>query len=111
MFLIWSHQLAGYAYSDYTGSVNWLSPWLMLIGVSALVTLLIPIQILLDATQNQKRVYQAQSVSALINSAAIWALIPLGAGLYTIPLALIASNTVFYVLLSPSCKTILSSIT
>lgn len=102
LFLILVVAPAGwFYYSDYTGSVNWLSPWLMLIGVSALVTSLIPIQILLDATQNQKRVYQAQSVSALVNSVAIWLLISLGAGLYTIPLALIASNTVFYVLLSP----------
>ncbi|WP_421309864.1 hypothetical protein [Aeromonas veronii] len=102
LFLILVVAPAGWAYySDYTGTVNWLSPWLMLIGVSALVTSLIPIQILLDATQNQKRVYQAQSVSALVNSVAIWVLISLGAGLYTIPLALIASNTVFYVLLSP----------
>ncbi|WP_339332064.1 hypothetical protein [Aeromonas caviae] len=102
LFLILVVAPAGWAYySDYTGTVNWLSPWLMLIGVSALVTSLIPIQILLDATQNQKRVYQAQSVSALVNSVAIWMLISLGAGLYTIPLALIASNTVFYVLLSP----------
>lgn len=101
LFLIVVIAPAGwFYYSDYNGTVNWLSPWLMLIGVSALVTSLIPVQILLDATQNQKRVYQAQSVSALVNSAAIWILISLGAGLYTIPLALIASNTVFYTLLS-----------
>lgn len=102
LFLIVVVAPAGwFYYSDYNGTVNWLSPWLMLIGVSALFTSLIPVQILLDATQNQKRVYQAQSVSALVNSVAIWVLISLGAGLYTIPLALIASNTVFYVLLSP----------
>ncbi|EFE9206406.1 MULTISPECIES: hypothetical protein [Enterobacteriaceae] len=105
LFLILVVAPAGWCYySDYTGTVNWLSPWLMLIGVSALVTSLIPIQILLDATQNQKRVYQAQSVSALVNSVAIWVLISLGAGLYTIPLALIASHTVFYVLISPHMR-------
>lgn len=105
LFLILVVAPAGwFYYSDYTGTVNWLSPWLMLIGVSALVTSLIPIQILLDATQNQKRVYQAQSVSALVNSIAIWVLISLGAGLYTIPLALFVSNTVLYVFLSPHAR-------
>ena len=67
-------------------NVNWR------VGISYIIN---SIQILLDATQNQKRVYQAQSVSALVNSVAIWLLISLGAGLYTIPLALIASTTVF----------------
>lgn len=101
LFLIIVVAPAGwFYYSDYDGTVDWLGPWLILIVVSALVTVLIPVQILLDATQNQKVVYQAQSVSALINSVTIWILISLGAGLYTIPLALIASNTIFYALLS-----------
>lgn len=105
LFLIVVVAPAGwFYYSDYNGTVNWLSPWLMLIGVSALFTSLIPVQILLDATQNQKRVYQAQSLSALVNSAVIWVLISLGAGLYTIPLALIASNMVFYAMLSRHVK-------
>lgn len=86
-------------YSDYAGVVSWLYPWLMLIMVSALMTVLMPIQLLLDATQNQKQVYQAQSVSALVNSVSIWIFITIGCGLYTIPLALIVSNAVFYVLL------------
>ncbi|WP_421241572.1 hypothetical protein [Aeromonas enteropelogenes] len=101
LFLIVIVAPAGwFYYSDYSGAVNWQSPWLMLISVSAIITLLIPVQILLDATQNQKRVYQAQSISALVNSVAIWVMVSQGAGLYTIPLALFASNTVFYALLS-----------
>lgn len=85
-----------YYYSDYTGNVVWLFPWISLVIVSALVTALIPVQILIEATQNQKIVYQAQSVSALINSVSIWALLTLDFSLYTISLALIISNIFFY---------------
>ncbi|MFM5179515.1 hypothetical protein ACEUAY_07910 [Aeromonas veronii] len=101
LFLVIVVAPAGWLYfSDYSGNVDWLIPWLMLIVVSAFITILIPVQILLDATQNQKLVYQAQSVTALTNSVAIWIFISMGAGLYTIPLALIVSNIVFYSLLS-----------
>lgn len=93
-----------YYYSDYSGNVTWLYPWVMLVLVSAFVTALIPIQILLDATQNQKLVYQAQSVSALVNSVAIWILITLDFGLYTIPLALMISNIIFYLQISRNAK-------
>lgn len=105
LFLIVVVAPAGWLYySDYNGTVNWRSPWLMLIGVSVFVTSLIPVQILLEATQNQKRVYQVQSVSALVNSVANWVLISFGTGLYTIPLALTISNIVFYALLSRHTK-------
>ncbi|MCX2534398.1 hypothetical protein OQ486_13080 [Plesiomonas shigelloides] len=87
-------------YSDYNGSIYWLAPWLMLASVTALVTIATPVQILLEATQNQKQVYQAQSVAALLNSLTIWTLISHGAGLYTIPCSLIVSNIALYMMLS-----------
>lgn len=86
-------------YSGYVGSVIWIGPWCMLILVSAFTTIAIPFQILIEATQNQKIVYQAQSLLAVINSLFIWLFIYLDVFLYAIPLALILSNLFFYLVL------------
>lgn len=88
-----------YYYSDYTGSVDWSTPWVALIIVSALVTLLTPIQLAIDATQNQKQVFKAQFISSLIGTFSICIFVYAGCSLYTIALSTLLSSIVLYIVL------------
>lgn len=88
-------------YSSYTGEIDWLFPWWCLVFTTAFISLLTPIQLLLEGAQKQLELYKAQAISSIINPIIICTSLYLNFGLYSIFLGLLISNVVLYSILLP----------
>ena len=79
-------------YGDYEGSIKWQGAWLGTIGVLAFSIILVPIQIAIEATQNQIAIYRCQVIYSLTNSLSLWVFIYNDFKLYSIPLSMLIAN-------------------
>ncbi|MDM2796628.1 MULTISPECIES: hypothetical protein [Citrobacter] len=94
--------LGYFYYSDYIGNVNWLGAWIGTVLALAISVIIMSMQIFIEATQNQLVIYRAQVIYVLVNSFALWFFLYNGMKLYSIPLSILVSNVIlFIVLISP----------
>lgn len=75
--------LVFFSVGDYSEAIVWRAPWLALVGLSAVVLWLTPLIGVLEGCNQVKEVYRFRFVRAVLGNIAVWACIPLGAGLWT----------------------------
>ncbi|MBC8352521.1 MAG: hypothetical protein H8E66_11065 [Planctomycetes bacterium] len=68
---------------EYSDTIAWKLPWLALVGCSAFVLWMTPFLGVLEGCNQVQTVYRFRFVRAVLGNLAVWACIPLGAGLWT----------------------------
>lgn len=97
-------------FADYSGPINWLGPWWLLVISTSLFTLLTPIQLLVEGCQRQSLLHKAKIISALISASTLCIALFLDFELYSIAISLIASNAILYIILWPARRKIVAEI-
>lgn len=86
-------------YSDYTGDIDWKKPWLLIILLSSIFTVLTPIQVLVESIQRQVKLYKCRTVASVVSSFTLVSAIYFGWGLYSTSVLLFTNNVLLIVLL------------
>ncbi|MEF1200561.1 hypothetical protein QTO12_08390 [Vibrio owensii] len=111
IFILFIVGISGYFYLNVSvSSINWMIPWFFLVLASALNTLITPMIILIDSTQNQEKVQQAKLISGLTSSVVLWLSLGFGFGLYSVGVSSFTTLLMNYILLNKSKFEIVSKL-
>ncbi|MCD9539151.1 hypothetical protein [Photobacterium carnosum] len=103
LFLLIVVGISGYYYLSLSNSnINWNIPWVLLVFSTAISTRIMPIQLLLDGTQNQVIIQKVNIYSSIINSVVLCFMLYIGCGLYSISIAIFLSFIMMYIMMVKS---------
>lgn len=97
-------------FSSYDGDVNWILAWWSLVTVTALTTLMTPVQFIIEGTQKQIELYKGKMLYSLVSSISICFSLYCGLGLFSVAISVCLSNIALYVYLSPTIKLLFNQI-
>lgn len=86
-------------FSNIHSVVDWKSPWILVVTLTAVFVTLIPFQLIVEGCQDQIVLFKSQLISSIINCFVLVISIVSGLGLYSIAISVAISNLVLYSLL------------
>ncbi len=86
-------------FSDYAGDVNWKQPWLCLVITSSIAVALSSLTVIFEGSQNQLKLYKAQTLAGVVSSLALIISLYNDLQLYSISISVLCNALVLLLLL------------